>query len=109
VFIKLRSGLSLALVALLGGPVLPLGAQPPRFPTFPIPVNSGIRQVLLISIDGMHQVDFVNCSKGISTVNGGQPYCPTLAALSQNGISYTNASTTKPSDSFPGSSALATG
>jgi hypothetical protein len=39
---------------------------------------SGIRHVLLISIDGMHAVDYLNCSRG---VNGGQPYCPNLAAL----------------------------
>ena len=40
-----------------------------------------IKRVLLISIDGMHAVDFANCAKGISTVNGGDPYCPALAAL----------------------------
>ena len=45
------------------------------------------RHVLLISIDGMHSLDFINCSQGIATVNGGAPYCPTLAALSKNGVS----------------------
>ena len=30
-----------------------------------------IRHVLLLSIDGMHAVDFLNCSKGLSTVNNG--------------------------------------
>src|SRR5580704_11102605 len=39
----------------------------------------GIRHVLLISIDGMHALDYINCSRGISGVNGGLPYCPTLA------------------------------
>ena len=38
-----------------------------------------VKRVLLISIDGMHAVDFINCS-GISG-NGGAPYCPNLAAL----------------------------
>ena len=32
-----------------------------------------IRHVLLISIDGMHALDFINCSKGISGANGGKP------------------------------------
>jgi hypothetical protein len=43
--------------------------------------GAGIKRVLLISIDGMHAVDFINCSQGISGVNGGAPYCPNLAAL----------------------------
>jgi hypothetical protein len=68
-----------------------------------------IKRVLLISIDGMHAVDFQNCAKGIGTVNGGQPYCPALAALAQTGINYVTASTSKPSDSFPGLTAIVTG
>ncbi len=69
----------------------------------------GIRHVLLISIDGMHAIDFLNCSTGVPGVNGGAPYCPTLAALGQNGVNYLNTSTSKPSDSFPGLMALMTG
>jgi hypothetical protein len=65
--------------------------------------------VLLISIDGMHALDFANCSQGISTVNGGAPYCPTLAELAQTGVTYLEASTTRPSDSFPGLIAQVTG
>ena len=68
-----------------------------------------VRHVLLVSIDGMHAVDFLNCSTGLPGVNGGLPYCPALAALSQNGLNYINASTSKPSDSFPGLMALMTG
>jgi len=68
-----------------------------------------IKHVLLISIDGMHAVDFANCARGIATVNGGAPYCPQLAVLAKNGVNYLQASATKPSDSFPGSAALATG
>lgn len=71
--------------------------------------NHGIRHVLLISIDGMHSVDFINCAKGISGVNGGSPYCPHLAQLKQTGIDYLDASTSKPSDSFPGLMAIVTG
>lgn len=71
--------------------------------------HSQIRHVLLISIDGMHAVDFLNCSRGISGANGGSPYCPNLAALGATGINYRNASTSKPSDSFPGLTAIVTG
>jgi type I phosphodiesterase/nucleotide pyrophosphatase len=73
------------------------------------PSGKQISHVLLISIDGMHALDFSNCSKGISTINGGQPYCPNMAALGQTGISYIAASTSKPSDSFPGLTSLITG
>lgn len=65
-----------------------------------------IRHVLLISIDGMHSLDFQNCATG---VNGGSPYCPNLAALGKHGVSYLNASTSKPSDSFPGLMSIVSG
>ncbi len=68
-----------------------------------------IKRVLLISVDGMHAVDFANCAKGISTVNNGEPYCPALAALGKTGVNYVAASTSKPSDSFPGLTAIVTG
>src|SRR5215468_12148245 len=65
-----------------------------------------IRHVLLLSIDGMHALDLENCIKG---VNGLAPYCPNLAALAANGSRYTQASSAKPSDSFPGLLAMLTG
>src|SRR5215470_15702742 len=65
-----------------------------------------IRHILLISIDGMHALDLENCIQG---VNGLAPYCPNLAALAQNGSRYTQASSAKPSDSFPGLLAMLTG
>jgi hypothetical protein len=71
--------------------------------------QSHIKRVLLISIDGMHAVDFANCVNGISTVNNGRPYCPALAALGKTGLNYVAASTSKPSDSFPGLTAIITG
>ncbi len=71
--------------------------------------RSQIRHVLLLSIDGMHAVDYLNCSKGISGFNNGSPYCPNLAALGQTAVNYVAASTSKPSDSFPGLMALVTG
>src|ERR1700721_3968205 len=69
----------------------------------------GITHVLLISIDGMHAVDYMNCAMGLPTVNGGTPYCPALRDLGKNGVNYLNTSTSKPSDSFPGLMALMTG
>jgi Type I phosphodiesterase / nucleotide pyrophosphatase len=68
-----------------------------------------IKRVLLISVDGMHAVDFLNCSNGISTVNNGAPYCPALAALGKTGVNYVAASTSKTSDSFPGLTSIVTG
>jgi hypothetical protein len=73
-------------------------------------VGSGrIKHVLLLSIDGMHAVDFYNCSHGIAGVNGGNPYCPNLADLGPHAINYVAAVSSKPSDSFPGLAALITG
>jgi hypothetical protein len=43
--------------------------------------HSKVQHVLLISVDGMHAIDFVNCSHGMDAVNNGEPYCPALAAL----------------------------
>jgi hypothetical protein len=64
--------------------------------------GSGVYQhVLLLSIDGMHAVDFENCAKG--------GYCPTLAGLASHGVTYTRTSTSKPSDSFPGLTAIISG
>lgn len=68
-----------------------------------------IKHVLLISIDGMHAVDFYNCSHGINGVNDGNPYCPNMAGLAGTGINYVNVTSSKPSDSFPGLAALVTG
>ena len=71
--------------------------------------RSAIQHVLLISIDGMHAVDFLNCSQGIAGVNNGMPYCPNLAALGTTGVNYVAANTSKPSDSFPGLMSIVSG
>jgi hypothetical protein len=70
--------------------------------------NSKIQHVLLISIDGMHSLDFANCAKGVP-LYGNQTYCPHLATLSSTGVHYLQALTSKPSDSFPGLVAQITG
>jgi len=71
--------------------------------------GNDIKHVLLISIDGMHALDFINCAQGISGVNHGAPYCPTLAELAETGVNYLEASASQPSDSFPGLMALVSG
>ena len=71
--------------------------------------DHAIRRVLLISIDGMHSLDFINCASGVAGANGGNPYCPNLAALKATGLDYLDASTSKPSDSFPGLMAIVSG
>jgi predicted AlkP superfamily pyrophosphatase or phosphodiesterase len=68
-----------------------------------------IKRVLLISVDGMLAMDLSDCVNGIGAVNGGDPYCPALAALSRNGVNYVAARTSKSSDSFPGLVAIVTG
>ena len=96
-------------VLCFGVPPSPLFARQPRDEGAHSPHFHGIRHVLLISVDGMHSIDFANCEKGISGVNGGEPYCPNLASLAQNGVSYLQAFTPQPSDSFPGLTAQITG
>jgi hypothetical protein len=55
--------------------------------------DARVRRVLLISIDGMHSVDFINCANGISGANGGKPYCPNLAGFKATSVNYLDAST----------------
>jgi hypothetical protein len=100
----------LAFVVTLAVSTLPnqLSAQSPHTGTKGRSSPS-IQRVLLISIDGMHSLDYLNCSKGVSGVNNGAPYCPNIAALGATSTNYLNASTSKPSDSFPGLMALVSG
>jgi type I phosphodiesterase/nucleotide pyrophosphatase len=77
----------------------------------PLPIRAGdghdwdsegrVRHVLLISIDGMHAVDYANCVASST--------CPNLAELGEHGVNYTRTTTSRPSDSFPGLMALVTG
>jgi len=71
--------------------------------------NTPIKRVLLISVDGLHAADLLNCSEGIAGANNGAPYCPNLTDLVNSGVNYAAASTSKPSDSFPGLMAIMTG
>jgi hypothetical protein len=80
--------------ALLGG-TLPARAGDDE------PKGHKTKHVLLISIDGMHAVDYKNCLASNT--------CPHLAALGKSGVNYTRTTTSRPSDSFPGLLALVTG
>ena len=59
------------------------------------------KHVLLISVDGMHALDYENCVAAHT--------CPNLAALGKTGVNYPRTTTSRPSDSFPGLMALVTG
>jgi len=59
-----------------------------------------VKHVLLISVDGLHALDLSNYV--VSHPNS------TLAELSGEGITYSNDSTSTPSDSFPGLASLVT-
>jgi Type I phosphodiesterase / nucleotide pyrophosphatase len=60
-----------------------------------------IKHVLLISVDGLHALDLSNF---VATHADS-----TLAELGRHGVTYSNNSTSSPSDSFPGLAALVTG
>src|SRR5215472_12747930 len=60
-----------------------------------------IRHVLLLSIDGLHEQDLAR----YTTLHPNSA----LAQLTHLGTTYTNASTSKPSDSFPGLLSMVTG
>jgi Type I phosphodiesterase / nucleotide pyrophosphatase len=102
---SMKKFVAIALSAGMVGSVLP----PPASANNGWDGQSKIKHVLLISIDGMHALDYLNCSRGISTVNGGEPYCPNLAELGENAVHYLETSTSKPSDSFPGLTAIISG
>ena len=94
---RLRAGVAIGALAIA------MGAAPKVF------AASTISHVLLISIDGMHALDYLNCASGVPGANSGEPYCPNLAALGNNGVNYLNTSTSKPSDSFPGLMSIMSG
>lgn len=59
------------------------------------------RHVLLLSVDGLHAIDLADYVKSHPS--------SALAQLSGHGVTYQQASTSKPSDSFPGLLAMVTG
>jgi hypothetical protein len=86
-----------------------VGAIALALPTLPVAAESddgeggGIRHVLLISVDGMHQVDLERYLAPPAHASSA------FAWLVHHGIQYSCASTSAPSDSFPGLLAFMTG
>ncbi|MFJ8312858.1 MULTISPECIES: alkaline phosphatase family protein [unclassified Streptomyces] len=81
--------------ALAGTTVLHADATPAR------QHRAAAQHVLLISVDGLHQAD-------LDRYTAQHPQSA-LARLAHGGVQYTHASTTTPSDSFPGMTAQVTG
>jgi hypothetical protein len=98
---KWKTGIAIGAMALAAMSTATLKAYAAKHPH--------IQHVLLISVDGMHAIDYLNCSSGVAGVNSGKPYCPNLVALGTSGVNFLNAQTSRPSDSFPGLMALMTG
>jgi arylsulfatase A-like enzyme len=63
--------------------------------------TASAQHVLLLSVDGLHGTDVTDPNLKSSI--------PNIVALEQNGVSYSNATTTSPSDSFPGTLSYLTG
>ncbi|HWW83259.1 MAG TPA: alkaline phosphatase family protein [Vicinamibacterales bacterium] len=81
--------------------VLTTGAHPLAGPSGDHDVSKDVQHVLLISIDGMHALDYLNCVKNET--------CPNLAELGETGVNYRRTSTARPSDSAPGLAAIVSG
>ena len=94
-------GVSLTMVFLFLSGTTPRARQPNGAEIDAHDRDARSRHVLLISIDGMHALDYRNC------VAAGT--CPHLGELGESGVNYTRTSAAKPSDSFPGLMALVTG
>ncbi len=84
-----------SILGLLGMAVVPLGGPAGATRSGPS------KHVLLISIDGLHQSDLAQCEANHE--------CPNLASLAGDGTTYTQAMTSEPSDSAPGTMGLLTG
>jgi Type I phosphodiesterase / nucleotide pyrophosphatase len=90
-----KSITAVALTLVLSGATLPARAGDDELK------RHKAKHVLLISIDGMHAVDYENCVTSKT--------CPHLAALGGTGVNYTRTTTSRPSDSFPGLMVLVSG
>jgi hypothetical protein len=66
-----------------------------------VPSTAPFQHVLILSVDGLHQADVTDPALSQSLTN--------IVNLETTGVTYTNASTTSPSDSFPGTLAILTG
>jgi hypothetical protein len=81
----------LLMMASVAGPVLALASA----------AEAADQHVIILSIDGLHAADLTDPATA--------QYLPNILGLESTGVNYTNARTTSPSDSFPGTLALVTG
>jgi hypothetical protein len=88
-------------VALAIAGVLALGSVATTASVALAKTSGPVAHVLLISVDGLHQSDLTQCEATF--------LCPTLAALTGAGTSFTQVSTSEPSDSAPGLMAIVSG
>lgn len=70
-------------------------------PTQGAPTESHFRHVLILSVDGLRSADLQDPAL--------QPYLTNINSLRSMGVTYPNAFTTSPSDSFPGTLSWLTG
>ncbi len=91
---------NVALTSILSGVTASALALPSTQPVLAAE-DSTIKHVLLISVDGLHSVDLANYVKVHPD--------STLAKLSNRGVTYSKAFSSRPSDSFPGLTAMITG
>jgi arylsulfatase A-like enzyme len=64
-------------------------------------LSAAAQHTLILSVDGLHQADVTDPNL--------QPFLTNISNLQSQGVTYTKASTTKPSDSFPGTLSYLTG
>jgi len=95
--VKSRAVLMLLLAFLGVGNTVAAAQAPPAV----TPSPQRVKRVLLLSVDGLHALDLANYVKARPNSS--------LAQLSQHGITYTNARTSLPSNSWPGLLAMVTG
>src|SRR5262249_53121263 len=66
-----------------------------------VPSTTPFQHVLILSVDGLHEADIADPAL--------QAVLPDILNLEASGITYTNASTARPTDSFPGTLSYLTG
>ncbi len=91
------SAVLMVLLAFLGAGKVAAAQETPAV----TPSPHRVKRVLLLSLDGLHALDLANYVKARPNSS--------LAQLSQHGITYKNARTSLPSNSWPGLLAMVTG
>ncbi len=99
----------LGLGAVIGALLLLAAWLAPRAYGDSINNRHGIRRVLLISVDGFHALDYLNCTSGYPGRKRWQPVLPEPGGAGDQGRQLPGYFDLEPSDSFPGLMALMTG